>query len=73
MASDELINFTLRAIPRNTNDVDLAGPFFADLLDRGGFKIAGASIRSPKPKSRGRTNKCGAEIFRDRRGICCLN
>jgi hypothetical protein len=38
------------AVPGNTNNANLSAELFADLLDRGGFSIASASTRCPKPK-----------------------
>ncbi len=50
---DELVDFVLRAVPTDADNANLSGPLFACRLDRGGFSVAGASIRCPEPEGDG--------------------
>ena len=50
---DEFVDLVLRAVPTDADDTNLSGPLFACRLDRGGFSVAGASIRCPEPKGDG--------------------
>ncbi len=46
------------AVPGNTDNANLSAELFADLLDRGGFSIARASTRRPKPKNHWAFGEC---------------
>ena len=54
VARDETINFVLGAVPANPDNLNLSGPLLTGHLDRGGFTVAGASIRRPEPEG----NRC---------------
>ena len=49
------------AIPGNTDNANLSAELFADLLDRGGFSIASASTRCPKPENHWAFGECGSQ------------
>jgi hypothetical protein len=61
MAINEFTIRTVRPVPGHTNDADFSAELFADLLDRGGFSIASASTRCPKPKSHRTFGECGSQ------------
>lgn len=62
MTVDEVVDFRLRAVPTDPNDGDLSGPFLAGRLDRGGFTVAGDSIRRPKPKGHRGADVSGPQV-----------
>ena len=49
------------AVPGNTDNANFAAELFADLLDRGGFSIASASTRCPKPENHWAFGECGSQ------------
>ncbi len=63
----ELINLRLIPLPGNADHGDFAGPLGCDLLDRGGFEVAGASIRGPEPEGHGLAEVGRAEVGGDSR------
>ena len=62
VAADEVVDFGAGAVPADTNDLDLAGPFLADRLDRVGFTVAGDSIWRPEPEGHRGPCVAGTEV-----------
>jgi len=50
---NKTFDLVLGAVPADADDRDLARPFLACRLDRGGFTVAGDSIRRPEPEGDG--------------------
>lgn len=70
---NEPVDLVLCAVPADSDDLDLSGPFLADRLDRGGFTVAGASIRRPEPEGDRRTVVAGTKVTHldGARGVGC--
>ena len=47
---DEALELVVAAVPRDADEVHLAGPPLCGRLDRGGFPVADHSIRRPEPE-----------------------